>query len=751
MKATRIYLILLLLVMGCQQVGTGQEKAVVSPNNITNNIAVADNGPGTQLQINRDALLNKSSSEQIRIAAATVMLFSDDPSARKILLDVLKQSENGGAARIAVCRALGQTIASQKPVNNKDDFISPLFEILIADDSVAGRLAAEALLIFSYDQVSGQLEKIAADVSLPAKARLNVIYALKLQPDMRAVFQVMNLLDDPQSQVSTAAETTLRSLALPVGNDEKSRKEIAEEIKRRGVEKFQRDRLIQQESRIRNLENEVDLYQKQYLAALDKIYEDISENAAKGKFLLEQLANSEETVKLWALEKVYQWRLGTKLKLPQEIGPVLISLVGDQYRNVRLKTAQLLSLVVELNSAEKVLEQLRIEKDDEVKMELFTALGGACYYALLPDSEFKISPDIRMQTLEWSEKYLSDQEPKKAQKGAEVIKKLLEPDGLVMADVRRYLDLLAARYETADNNALKGDLLSSMAGLCAQGTYKAEAAKAFKPLFEKAMSDQTNNLIREAAVDGIIYVDKTNALNTLKKDSINNSSVIVKKKIIDLAGDVGGQEDLVWLGEKLAAGSGEGESAWQAMLKIFKRSVADVMGEWLSKLAAENTQGRITNEQMIAFLEMTERKADGENKLELLKTVRQELASSYITNSNFERAAECLGKLREAAKTDQEKGEILNKLLEVYLKWPNVKNAADLVYNSLLEKDLEPNSVIVQSIDSYLNTPPEGGDPNSLLVELAKIRVPEQRPKWRQRMELWTGKVSQAADANGVK
>ncbi|MCX5635495.1 MAG: hypothetical protein NTW55_06645, partial [Planctomycetota bacterium] len=253
-----------------------------------------------------------------------------------------------------------------------------------------------------------------------------------------------------------------------------------------------------------------------------------------------------------------------------------------------------------------------------------------------------------------------------------------------------------------------------------------------------------------AAVDGIIYIDKTNALNTLKKDSINDSSVIVKKKIIDLAGDVGGQEDLVWLGEKLAA-SGEGESAWQAMLKIFKRSGADVMGEWLAKLAAENAQGRITDEQMIAFLEMTERKADGENKLELLKTIRQELASSYIANSNFERAAECLGKLREAAKTEHEKGEILNKLLEVYLKWPNVKNAADLIYNSLLEKDLEPNSVIVQSIDSYLNAPPEGVDPKALLVELAKIRVPEQRAKWRQHMELWTGKVNQPTDVNGTK
>ncbi len=751
MNATRIYLISLLLTMGCQQAGTGQEKAVVSPNNIasTSTTAIADSELSIQLKINKDALLNKSSNERIRVAAATVMLFSDDPTARKILLDVLKQSENGAAARIAVCRALGQTIASQKPVNNKEDFIAPLFDILSADDSAAGKLAAEAMLVFNYDQISKQLGKIAADASLSAKARLNAIYALKLQPDMRAVFQLMDLLDDPEGEVSAAAATALRSLAVPVGSDEKSRRNIAEEIKRRGVEKFQRDRLIWQESRIRNLETELDLYQKQYLAALDKIYEDISENAAKGKFLLERLTDSEEAVKLWAVEKVYQWRLGTKMKLPPEIGPVLISLISDQNRNVRLKTAQVLSLVGELNSAEKLLEQLRIEKDEEVKMELFSALGGTCYYAFLPDSEFKISPEIRKQTLEWAEKYLSEQEPKKAQKGAEVIKKLLEPDGLVMSDVHRYLDLLAARYEKADN-ALKGELLNAMAGLCAQGAYKAEAAKVFKPLFEKAMSDQTNNLIREAAVDGVIYIDKADALKTLRKDSINDSSIVVKKKIIDLAGEVGSQEDLVWLSEKLTA-SGESELAWQAMLKIFKRSIADVMDEWLAKLTAEKAQSRISDEQMTAFLEMAERKADGESKLEMLKTVRQSLADLYIASSNFERAAECLGKLREAAKTEQEKEEILNKLLEVYLKWPNVKNAADLIHNSLLEKDLDSNNIIVQSINAYLTVPPEGGDPNALLEELAKIQVSEPRPKWLYSMQLWSSQLNQTTDSNIAK
>jgi hypothetical protein len=111
---------------------------------------------------------------------------------------------------------------------------------------------------------------------------------------------------------------------------------------------------------------------------------------------------------------------------------------------------------------------------------LFRSLGGACYYAFLPDSGIKIPEEVRKKTLEWATKFLNDDDPKKAQKGAEVIRKLLEQDGLTAGEVDRYFALLAERYKQQKDKAdgvLRGELLSAMAGLCGpRSVHKAEAA-----------------------------------------------------------------------------------------------------------------------------------------------------------------------------------------------------------------------------------------------------------------------------------
>ncbi|MEE9369920.1 MAG: hypothetical protein V3W45_00485, partial [Sedimentisphaerales bacterium] len=678
--------------------------------------------------------------------AATVMLFSEDPMARRVLLEVLKQSENS-VARMAVCKALSQSRAGQQPVKDKEDFTGPLLEILTTEEDFGrGKLAAEATLIFEYEQISKPLEGIITGTSVPAKAKLNAIYALKLQPDMRAIITLIKLLDaDSESEVAGASEEALRSLGIPVGKDAKTRKQIINELERKGREAFLRDWLIHQERQMRELENKLALWQERYLSALDKIYEGLSTDTAKGQFLAEHLGSSEAILKLRALEKVYQGRVGTapKSKLPAELGPILVDLISDRHRDVRLKTARLLSLMGELNSAEKLLEQHKVEQDEEVKMELFVALGGACYYAFLPGSGINIAPEIRKQTLELASEYLSEQAPVKAQKGAEVIKKLLEQDGLTSGDVNRYLDLLAERYRQEKDKAdgaLRGELLGAMAGLCTQSVYKVESRKLFRPLFEEGLSDKTD-LVREAAVDGLIYIDKTRALLRFRKgDLVNDAGIEIRKKVIELAGEVGGQEDLVWLGEKIGT-SAESEPAWQAMLKIFKRSEAVVLAGWIEKFDLPNTKGRLSDEQKIFVLEISKGKAEGDNKLEMLKEIREKLAELYKKSGKFERAAEYLGQLREAAETAEEQERILAELLDVYLRWPKVESAVQLVDNCLLEKDLEPNNVIVLSINSYLAKPSMGADPNAVLEALMKIDIPEERPKWQKQLKHWADRL----------
>jgi HEAT repeat protein len=749
MSAKRLYLVILLLVIGCQQAGVGANNPALPANE-----AIAEAELDKQLKINRDALL-KGTTEQMRIDAAAVMLFSDKPPARKILLAVLKQTENS-AARVAVCKALSQTRAAEEPIKGKGDFIQPLLEILTTEEDFdRAKLAAEATLIFEYEQIQQRLEKIVTDTSLSAKARLNAIYALKLQPAKEAILKLMDLLDDSEKQIADAAEKALISLNIPIGEDARSRKQIRDEFNRMGKDEFLRVWKIrqQQEERMRKLVIELNLWKGKYLFALGKIYSDFGDDAVKkGKFLAEHLGDSEADVRLWALEKVFQLRIGTtpKSKLPAELGPILVGLISDQERSVRLKTAKLLSLMEELNSAEKLLEQLKTEQDDEVKMELFVALGRACYYAFLPTSGIKVPKEIRKQTLEWAAKYLSEEEPKKAQKGAEVIKKLLEQDGLTPGDVDKYLGLLAERYNQQKKEAdgtLRGELLNAMAGLCAQSVYKAESAKRFAALFQEALRDETD-LVREAAVNGLVYIDKAKALKILR-DFVKDNSEIVRNKIIELAGEVGSQDDLVWLMEKIGL-TAESELAWQAMLKIFKRSEAAVLAKWVGRFDSPtpNTKGKLSDEQKVSFLEVAERKAAGENEVEMLNNIRRKLADLYKKSGEFEKAARYLGMSLKDAQTAEEKEPILADLMDAYLRWPNVKSAKDLVANCLLEKDLGLNSAVVGVIDNYLSNPPAGADPEAVLKALTQINTPPERPKWLKQVKLWASRLGRAKESD---
>ncbi|MHC4417225.1 MAG: HEAT repeat domain-containing protein [Planctomycetota bacterium] len=285
-----------------------------------------------------------------------------------------------------------------------------------------------------------------------------------------------------------------------------------------------------------------------------------------------------------------------------------------------------------------------------------------------------------------------------------------------------------------------------MAGLCAQSAYKAEAAKLFRPLFEQARDD-TSDLVREAAVDGLIYIDKARALSILRRDFISDSSIIIRRKLIDLAGEVGNREDLDWLVEKMGSPS-EGEPAWQAMLAIFKGSDAAVLDEWIEKFNSHNAKTRLSDEQWLSVLEIAERKAVAENRSTMLRNVRARLASLYNERGDFERAAEYLGMLRQVAQTAEEKEAISAELLGVYLRNSNAEAAVRLVEYCLLEKDLDSNNVIVLSVDSYLADPPAPTDANVILEALAGVKTSEARPMWAEQVQRWTKPLDRAKNAD---
>lgn len=701
------------------------------------------------VQVYKRLLTDKDSTEQTRIEMATLLMFHGEAQARGVLLEVLGAGANG-SARPAVCKALVKARAEQKLPGASEDFIEPLMDILRTEqDIVMADLAAAASLIFAYEQVSDLLEAIAADGSLPVRARLNAVGALK-RPDIGAICQLIRLVDDEEQAVAAGAEQALRSLGVPVGADGEDRAQMLSELRRKGRDEFLRDWVVRQEGRIRQLESELDWWKVQLMEVLDGSYEVIEEDMAKGRFLAERLVSSKRLVRLWALKKVSEWRKGTNPKLPDELGPILVNLVSDVDRDVRLKTAELLSLMGELNAAGKLLEQHSVEQDDEVRTEIFVALGVACSHASMSNS---IPAEVRKQALELAVEYLVEQDARKSQEGAEVIERLVGQNELRSKEVTKYLGLLSDRYEQEKDKvegSLRGGLLGAMAGLCAQGsTCRAESARLFAGSFEEALTDKAD-LARAAAVDGLVYIDKSNALAMFRNsDLVNDSSIEIRTRLVNLAGELGGKEDLPWLWEKVGFAD-ESRSAWDAMLKIFgRRTESAVLGRWMGEFAHAQGTDKLSDDQYLSFLEIAEQKAVGEGGEGMVTAVREGLAGVHRKLGDFEQAAKYYGVLHEVARTPEEKESILPDLLDARLRGQHIEMAASLIDNCLLEKDLDANSPVVKSIERYLSEAPSETDPNEVLSKvISRVKLGADRPKWQEQVRSWAARTGSVKGAN---
>lgn len=241
---------------------------------------VPDAEVNQELALIRDHLFNNK-DPAVRINAATVLLFKDDPAARELVLEALKQVENP-AARTAVCKALDRCRRDPRPLKNKEEFLQPLLGILASEtEASVSQPAAEATLMFSYDQVQAGLERIAADKQLPVAVRLNVVYALQLHPDKRAVLKLIDLLGDGESEVARAAGEALTSLGIILPDDPEGRRRAINDLEQQGPETYLRKRLVCSEADIRTLQAGLLLWQNYYFSALADWYTSLNDETAR--------------------------------------------------------------------------------------------------------------------------------------------------------------------------------------------------------------------------------------------------------------------------------------------------------------------------------------------------------------------------------------------------------------------------------------------------------------------------------------
>jgi len=733
-----------MLLLGCLNVCRGVERSDANAEAVA-----AKDKPDAQLRLYKEALTSDGSSDQMRVNAAELLLASDLPQARAILLDTLSAQGNG-AARAAVCRVLSRAGRQHETVRQAEDFIEPLVEVLRTDkDPTTCRLAAQAMLLFEYDAVSVPLVELVSDTNLPAGARINGVNALKLQPDSRAVLELLKLVDDPQPEVAASARAALEWLGIPVAGQSGDVEQLRSWLCGQDERQFLRMIAVRWVIRGGELEDELSWWKRQYVGMLEKAYSGIGSEAERGKFLVEQLRTGRPIVRLWALEKISQLRIGGQSELPGELGPILIGLIGDSDRRVRLETARVLSLMGELNCAEQLLNQLRVEQDEQVRIEMFVALGVAVNYAMLPNSPVKVAAEVKRQTMAYAGKFLYENDPRKVRAGAEVITKLLERNGVEPPEVERYLNMLVERYKLARGNTdelvLGGELLGKMASLCAAGSAcQTQAGSLFGGLFEEAVTAETE-LLRQAAVRGLIHLDKNKAWMLVKQNELlNDPSPEIRRELLNLAADVAAAEDLRWLWGRVGV-QGDGDLAWEAMLKVFGRSELAVLSQWVETLGHAVAAGKLDADSMLSFLEMVEHKAAAEQDTKVLVDAWRRLVRLCKQTGKFERAAEYLGRLHEAARSADEKAAIVPELLDAYLRWPRPDKAAELITNCLLTRDLDPNSAVVQSIERYLQEPEASADPNKIVGQvLEQVGEVADRPGWKQQVQRWKSRLGRS-------
>jgi HEAT repeat protein len=615
------------------------------------------------------------------------------------------------------------------------------------------RFAAQGALIFTYRQVEGELQKIINNADSSPAAKKNAVYAFQIRSDKEIVSKLIELLDSRDIVVSFAAGEVLREW-IPPGSDLQAWRKSLKDFESKSRTDILRERLWVQQNKIRQLGEDVANWQKRYVLALDNVYQATTDDAVRAKLVTESLSFDNSLVKLWAVEKINMWQKSGKA-LPLDVfQKPIISLVSSSDAAVRLAAAELLGTLTNVNSADELLAQLKIETDPAVKTEILISLGHVCNFGLSPGTEIKINPQIRLETLQIASVFLKESNPMAA---AEVIRNLLLQNGLEVSQVKPYFELIVNAYRKTSDEQVRAHLLEEMSRLCGSDSfYKKTAAEIFSDIFKQAVDDPNSQLAAPAVV-GFIRVNQAGAFAILKeKGFTGHQSDRIRSELISAAGQIGTEEDLEWLGSILSNSTSDDErrQAAEAMMNIFQYCKADVLLLWAEKMAgsAKTKNDEIVLTRTRAIFDAAEKKAEAEKNAGLLFSIRRTMAKHYSESGLYVQAAKYYGLLLQSNIDPNEVPAITAKLLDAHLRSGQTESAKQIVTNMLLSLDITPDTAAARILDGYFMSNQSLETAKQILQSLASIEMPAgiERPAWKQQIEKWQKLFSSktAADAN---
>ncbi|MFI4913286.1 MAG: HEAT repeat domain-containing protein [Sedimentisphaeraceae bacterium JB056] len=671
-----------------------------------------------QLVINR-AMLSSGSDDQIRAVAAKQLLIDSDNEAKKIVINVLNDTENIKAIE-AVCNAISQSQQWENEIQYPEAYIKPLIQILDTTAPEIAHQAAAALSNYEYKQIKSGIEGILYGKESSQQSRMNAIFAVGLRlSEKDAIAEMISLLDDKDPAIAEQAGKTLQGW-VPMGTNKDLWNYVRNELKQKSPDEIVRDRLAAQETKVQKLSQEKQVLTSEIVSLYEQLYQTKNEPAARSEFLIEALKKKVPQVRRWAVEKIGLWRNSSDL--PEQLTSAIVSVVSDDDSAVRLAAAKLMVYMADANPTDKLLAQLKAEEVAEVQTALLEALAESCYYALLPSSGLKLDPQTRIYVLDKASEFLAESNPERVVVGAEVVRKLLEKNGLEDAVASKYITNVNNRYLKAlqQNNSLAAKLLNVMNRFClADFHYRAIARKIFEPEFTKALSS-TQPEIRTAAVEGFINIDKAVALKVLvEKQIYNDSDASIVKMVIDLAKEVGGGKDYSWLAEKVRQGV---DGAWAAVIAILQREDASVVDKAVTTIDSID----IDDAKKIEIFEIGRKKAGIQYKSTVL------LAHFYISRTKMAEAAELYVWLISDATGKSEAVNDAKNAIEALTAVDNNEAVIKLVTMLLNSGDIDPAGSIAAVLKKAVEK--EGA---ALKTGLIKIAIPDSRPGWQKLVAEW--------------
>ncbi len=321
-----------------------------------------------ELQTLTGQIADATRSTKTRREAAELLLNRPHPQAAEALRGLLADSTNT-TAQVAVAEAIELRGGGQ------DMFIQPLLEMLTGEEPSVRNAAGRALAAYKDAEVTDKLIAIAADKDSPNDVRLVAIRSLELILDERVLEAMVELLDDPDRQVRSAAGESLAKLTSirTFGADPAAWKRWWAANK----DKDRSEWLADLAESLGKAKASLDAENTQLRDRLARTMQDLygaTPAAEREAMLLSLLKDPLADVRVVATTLTYR-KLAANEPVSKNVRAQIRALLGDADARVRRASAVLLGNLGDVEVTENLLERLKAEQDPVVRQGLLTAMG----------------------------------------------------------------------------------------------------------------------------------------------------------------------------------------------------------------------------------------------------------------------------------------------------------------------------------------------------------------------------------------